>query len=421
MGDVWKEGHPKFQPYSLDQLVLYKVQRSGFLTSNKFSPHFKGPYSITKVNRNNKTYEITDCNSGEVLRAHHNQLRHYNRPPTYINNHPFIRRMNECHPDNHNPICNFSSNDSDSLADDQSSVGSSSEREPSLVNGNDNISDNETFSGFSIADPNNSHVTNFYKLTNLMDEEASSCKCCRYESVKELGGAVDAFADRTQSSLDTPLSPLHNAQLNCNISMRYDGDDWQLSPVESVNLSDNDNVDGDVYANNDGDCISRNDTRNHHSKSEGSIHVSTQVSNDIITTDVSTNTDNLSLISTCSPNLLIIDTTGSGYGSSPPPLPGCGDEAQPAHLQFAGASPQLGGAVDDSFRGFIFDKSLDRTKVVRLFEIIDKNKDSHSTVSGDSSIDKRVTRSKGTVPELPNVQPKILERKRPSVRDYSSS
>lgn len=406
--DAWKVGHPKFSPYSISQLVFYKIQHSGFQTANKFTAHFRGPYSVTKVNPNNKTYEITHLQTGEVLRAHHSQLRQYNEPPSYIKSHPFIVRLNSS---NDVPGPNYQITVSSTDESEESSVAESESVGAGVAN--DALFDDDSqssFCGFLPVDPNNSLVDHFYTITSV-DEYSNSCRCCRYELMKESGGAVDALASRTHSSLGTQVSSLTVPNLDAAMVEHWNDDDWQLSSVDAAAILDD--GDGDNVEDNVNFCSNR------------SSNVSVQVSNDVFTTDVSTNTDNLSMHSNYSPNLLVIDTSGSGYGGVASRPPDCGDgAAEQLVLPVAGASPQLGGAVDNSFRGFLLDPTVDK-RPIRLFEITSrgnhsKQADTRNVIHSDTN--KPVTRSRGSVLELPNVQQHTLERRRPASREgYTSS
>lgn len=430
--ETWKTGHPKFLPYSINQLVLYQAQHSGYVTTNKFMPYFRGPYYIAKAHPNNKTYEIKHRHSGDVLRAHHSQLRPYNEPPHYISSHPFIVKLNEPAPTHLNmPNLPFPISSSNVTEESSDSSFSSMERINNSENSlNFNSDSHSSFSGFVVSDPNSSRVTEYYKLTNVDGGDGcSSCKCCRYETVKELGGAVDALASRSESFITSPFTSLNLTPAQSILPDRWtEVGDWQLSAVESVNVSDNESVDSSVSisrSSHDGADISViNIHSTNHVSTQCSVntdcsnvstnHTSTQCSNDINTIDVSTNTENVSIHSDNSSNLLIIDTAGSGYGASPPQPPGCAGDAEQREVPVAGSSVQLGGEVDDSFCGFLLDPALDH-RAIRLFKITEKrsrlNVNSTDTLSANSNF--RVTRSQGPVDDLPNVQTHTLERRRP--------
>jgi hypothetical protein len=90
----WKEGHPKFLPFSVGQSVLMKIHKPGNLNVHKFTPNYKGPFEITKVNSNGVTYELLDPSSSSAIRAHHTDLHAYKMPPNYISQNPYFQSMN---------------------------------------------------------------------------------------------------------------------------------------------------------------------------------------------------------------------------------------------------------------------------------------------------------------------------------------
>lgn len=82
----WGEGHYRFEPFELDQMVGLKVQLPGDLTLNKFKPRYYGPYKIVQIQSNNVTYIIESVKTGKQYRAHHRQLRRWKIPPDYLRN-----------------------------------------------------------------------------------------------------------------------------------------------------------------------------------------------------------------------------------------------------------------------------------------------------------------------------------------------
>ena len=88
-GKHWREPHPGFKSFSLDDLVLKRTPLQGNLVINKFRERYEGPYKVVKVNRNRVTYELEDAD-GSVLRAHHKQLKKYH-PPNKIDHGPLVR------------------------------------------------------------------------------------------------------------------------------------------------------------------------------------------------------------------------------------------------------------------------------------------------------------------------------------------
>lgn len=83
--ETWKEGHPKFLPFTLNQLVLKKRVVTNYNVSNKFLSKYIGPYKVVLVNQNGVTYELMSVvNDNKIVRAHHSQLKAYIRPPDYL-------------------------------------------------------------------------------------------------------------------------------------------------------------------------------------------------------------------------------------------------------------------------------------------------------------------------------------------------
>ena len=83
----WAEGHPRYKPFSVGSLVLKKTVLLGHLTTNKLMPRFDGPYRIDKVNANKITYDLTNLESGNSVKAHHVQLKLWYEAPSYITKH----------------------------------------------------------------------------------------------------------------------------------------------------------------------------------------------------------------------------------------------------------------------------------------------------------------------------------------------
>ena len=72
--ETWKEGHPKFAPFRVGELVWKKVQLLGNLASNNMSEHYEGPFKIRKIYSNGLTYILCD-DAGVEWRALYTQLR----------------------------------------------------------------------------------------------------------------------------------------------------------------------------------------------------------------------------------------------------------------------------------------------------------------------------------------------------------
>jgi hypothetical protein len=79
----WKDSHPKFQPFEIDQKVALKVNRIGNQLHYKLSQKYTGPYTIVKVQNNGVTYEIVD-QFNNVQKVHHKQLKKWHDYPDYL-------------------------------------------------------------------------------------------------------------------------------------------------------------------------------------------------------------------------------------------------------------------------------------------------------------------------------------------------
>jgi hypothetical protein len=88
----WREGHPRFAPFSLGQRVMRKVTFKGIRNVDKFANRFDGPYFIKTINSNELTYELQCCSdSSRIVRAHYRQLREWKVPPKYLADHPYYK------------------------------------------------------------------------------------------------------------------------------------------------------------------------------------------------------------------------------------------------------------------------------------------------------------------------------------------
>ncbi|XP_047740946.1 uncharacterized protein LOC125179330 [Hyalella azteca] len=86
--ETWKEGNPKFAPFSLGQLVLKKIQRKGHSLGHKLSERFEGPFRVVKVQSNELTYELQKENDNQedkiTYKAHYRQLKAFKTIPEYL-------------------------------------------------------------------------------------------------------------------------------------------------------------------------------------------------------------------------------------------------------------------------------------------------------------------------------------------------
>lgn len=90
---LWKTGNPRFLPFKVNDLVLMKIHHLGFLTTNKLSPNYRGPYRITQVNDNGVTYRLLDEGTDKVIKVHHSKLRLYKSVPRYLSNNPIYAEL----------------------------------------------------------------------------------------------------------------------------------------------------------------------------------------------------------------------------------------------------------------------------------------------------------------------------------------
>ena len=84
---------PPLELFKLGQHVLKKAVLVGNATTNKFKERFLGPFEVVKVNLNGVTYQIRDCVTNVITRAHHGQLRIYVEVPVYLKRHPYYQAL----------------------------------------------------------------------------------------------------------------------------------------------------------------------------------------------------------------------------------------------------------------------------------------------------------------------------------------
>lgn len=89
--EMWREGSPRFAPYTVGELVVRLIPHKGNKVINKFLPRYDGPYQISKVNPNEVTYVMT--NNGKEYRAHYSQLKKWCEPPHYLRVHPCYQQL----------------------------------------------------------------------------------------------------------------------------------------------------------------------------------------------------------------------------------------------------------------------------------------------------------------------------------------
>lgn len=96
----WKDGHPKYKPFALGQLVKNKRIVQGRGLNNKFKPRYEGPYEVIEVHDNGVTYRVKRVDDGQVTPAHHSQLVQWKATPMYLqycNGRNYVDRNINCH------------------------------------------------------------------------------------------------------------------------------------------------------------------------------------------------------------------------------------------------------------------------------------------------------------------------------------
>lgn len=80
--ETWKEAHPKFESFALNQKVCLKVNKIGNRVIYKLGQKFTGPFTVTKIQTNGVSYEVSDGTG--TVKAHHAQLKLWHDPPEYF-------------------------------------------------------------------------------------------------------------------------------------------------------------------------------------------------------------------------------------------------------------------------------------------------------------------------------------------------
>ena len=93
--ETWRQGHPNFTAFKINQKVIKKINRIGNRVQYKLKQKFEGPYLITKVQSNKVTYEISDIDNPELViaKVHHKQLRAYKEIPFYIKRYLYNEKL----------------------------------------------------------------------------------------------------------------------------------------------------------------------------------------------------------------------------------------------------------------------------------------------------------------------------------------
>jgi hypothetical protein len=83
---TWREGHPNFSPFQMNQKVIKKINITNRSLKYKLGQKYQGPFIITKINSNRVSYELVkdEQSNPSVIKAHHKQLRPWKEIPKYI-------------------------------------------------------------------------------------------------------------------------------------------------------------------------------------------------------------------------------------------------------------------------------------------------------------------------------------------------
>ena len=85
---TWREGHPNFKSYNVNQKVIKKMERIGHSTSYKLMQKFDGPFIVKEVQSNGLSYEIVkESDPNKIIKCHHQKLRAYQEVPQYFKEH----------------------------------------------------------------------------------------------------------------------------------------------------------------------------------------------------------------------------------------------------------------------------------------------------------------------------------------------
>ena len=431
ISEKWRMGHPNYVPFSVGQNVLMKVEHRGFLTTNKLSANFKGPYKITGVDPNRLTYEVTNLETDWVGKTHHSKLRIYRKPPMYLSNNPLYNEMcgvEVADEDVSLPIFEYSFDENNSYSSDD---------ESSLTSVDVCTSDDGSFLGFSNSSAQSVMSTNIASSSESkfpQSSKVSICRGCHFEKELEVnasnnteieaplhvlgGGEGDGLSGSRAVVLETSgLSsevmqydmyrltfpednaevqsidlPIDHESYNCfgnredNISAIDAGDvnhvpnQARFSLADSLQIVPEVNSD-DNFGNNNNDCVN---SYTYNRAFNCGIHVNLDNVNGVVAEDVY---GEIGLAST-------LDWQVS-------PLEDSDEEFQNSYNSHV-----------SSFDGFD-ERDANENNFERLNRLFRSAPDSEH-VSNNYSADSeyiRHTRSKGPVDDYPNVQPKTLERK----------
>ena len=116
----WNDGGSKYKPFKIGDQVLTRVHLQGNLTTNKLMKNrYFGPFIVLKVNSNKVTYQLESLDKLKVIRVHHRDIVYYKEPPDYLLSHPWFDINVDCNSKKMSDNCDtndnflYSSDDSD--------------------------------------------------------------------------------------------------------------------------------------------------------------------------------------------------------------------------------------------------------------------------------------------------------------------
>lgn len=349
LGSRWKLGHPKFLPFAVGQYVLKKIEQIGSLNANKLSKTFTGPYKVIKVNDNGITYQLMDESTAAVIRAHHSKLRIYRKVPAYIARHPLYKDL--CgNASEAVDGCNYRMDD---IACSAGFAMDTDDESSSSSCRNSYLSINKSNDSIHVDD--NSSEGGCVTSAFLADwyPPGPQCKGCQYEAQMEMNTSINRNSCAVEPAGILGVAKLNNRGINCV------DESIQTEPVDLSNLT-----------------------------SIEPLHPLTVFEWDF--------------------------SMGSGSNWS---LPSMNNEKVEESIVDADecSGRQSGGS--QLFEGFTSDYGLGN-KLCQLRRVVSQGilgtstSCSGSVDSPRNSIHRIQTRSRGSVPDLPNVQGRILEHRR---------
>ena len=369
-----KDGHPKYEPYSVGQLVLKKVPHKGNLAIQKFQAKYMGPFTVAKVHNNLVTYDlISELAPLVTVKAHHSQLREFKQPPKYLSKKFKLlidhSAMTDCESNNSCDVSIQSNSSVDTYYDSSSSSSDYS------FEGFSNVQDSCPFT-FTDDEEQHSRTSSFEGFTNncVNEKEPTTklnlCYGCFLESTKYNKSSDYTHDTGGVRNPPTVLQPLNET--------------WDFPELDvSINGS---------FA------IARS-----HSESP-SLHGQSEGENADNIPVVATNSQNNELIKD---NSIVVDVQPDSITQLEEFID---DYAKDSINSFSGFQP----CVSDSAASRV--TKLRQRVHSQLERVRSEQRDlrfhrfrQHRTLYNDSDSTGRITRSKGVVPDLPRVQPRPLE------------